>query len=76
MESRIDQNQRPNSSLLGTGSAPVHEALDSWRRRFEALSKPPAEESRMFPMGLVILIACIIAVALAFLLLIDARSDR
>jgi hypothetical protein len=30
----------------------------------------------MFPMGLVILIASIVAVALAFLLLIDARSDR
>jgi len=30
----------------------------------------------MFPLGLVILIACIVAVALAFLLLIDARSDR
>jgi len=30
----------------------------------------------MFPMGLVILIACIVTVVLAFLLLIDARSDR
>jgi hypothetical protein len=30
----------------------------------------------MFPMGLVILIAIIVTVALAFLLMIDARSDR
>ncbi|MEY9860386.1 hypothetical protein ABH920_009318 [Catenulispora sp. EB89] len=30
----------------------------------------------MFPMGLVILIAAIVAVALAFICLIDARSDR
>jgi hypothetical protein len=30
----------------------------------------------MFPMGLVILIAAVIAVALVFICLIDARSDR
>lgn len=29
----------------------------------------------MFPMGLVILIACIVTAALAFWLLMDARSD-
>jgi|GEM_PF-6243963 hypothetical protein len=30
----------------------------------------------MFPMGLVILIAAVVTVALAFICLIDARSDR
>jgi hypothetical protein len=30
----------------------------------------------MFPMGLVILIAAVVIVAVAFLCLIDARSDR
>jgi hypothetical protein len=30
----------------------------------------------MFPMGLVILIAAVVSVALAFICLIDARSDR
>ena len=30
----------------------------------------------MFPMGLVVLIAAVVTVALAFILLIDARSDR
>lgn len=40
---------------------------------FDALR---SEESPVFPLGLVILIAAIIAVALTFICLIDARSDR
>jgi hypothetical protein len=52
-------------------------ALDDLSSQIEALEKRHRyEESHMFPMGLVILIAAVITVALAFLCLIDARSDR
>jgi hypothetical protein len=64
---------------VGRGwTEPVGDRTGSSGTALDALTQPfdPDEGATVFPMGLVILIAMILAPIIAILLLIDARSDR